>query len=97
MEKSSSGFLVRGELNFDNLSALCQQGEALLRFCASDKKICVVDFSDMQEFNASALALMLAWFRFAKQHDVSLTFTRLSISLQRMLETFGLTQLLPID
>ena len=82
-------------MDFDNVMPICQKGQHIFSAYAAQQKItCLVDLSHMRESNAVALALMLDWLRAAKRQRIALRFAHLSVSLQRMLETFGLTEIL---
>ena len=92
IEKTKLGFSVSGSVTFDNVVTLSRQGcEQISKF--KEDKI-VVDLADMQEKNAAGLALLLTWVRAAKQQKILLSFVHLSASLQSMVNTFGLTEVL---
>ncbi len=92
--KSQFGFDVSGAITFDNVVAISRQGDDLIRTAQEKKQEIAVDLANMQEQNAAALALLLAWLRTANKQDVMLVFKNLSNSLQRMVTAFGLTELI---
>lgn len=94
ISQTQTGFSVTGLVTFDNVAPTCQQGEALIQAFQTKNKHCEINLENMREENAASLALMLAWVRAAKKSHVTLVFTAVSGSLQRMITAFGLTDLM---
>lgn len=95
LNPTQTGYVVEGDLTFDNVVSLQKAGEERIRAFSKTQSECVVDLEKMKEQNAVSLALMLAWMRVAKRYHVSIVFAHVSSSLRHMIEAFGLTTLVP--
>lgn len=95
LHPTQTGYVVEGDLTFDNVVVLQKAGEERIRAFSKTQRQCVIGLGKMKEQNAVSLALMLAWMRVAKRYHVSIVFVHVSLSLRHMIEAFGLTALVP--
>jgi phospholipid transport system transporter-binding protein len=93
IEVTESGFRVRGHVSFNTVLALRLRGEKIL---ASAPHSVEIDLSDMKEGDASSLALLLSWMRYAKKEQRTLIITHASAAFLRMQKMFGLTDIMTI-
>lgn len=84
---------IKGELNFETVSSLYQQG---LNVIADAKSSLAFDLSGVSFSNSAGLALLLAWTRAAKRLACSLQFTALPKQMQAMAEICNLFSVLPM-
>jgi phospholipid transport system transporter-binding protein len=85
------GFSVCGQVSFNSVLSLREQGEAWLR--NTTQSTCVIDLSAMEEQDASVFTLLLCWWRLAKKKNIAICFISASTSLERMRKLFGLEEL----
>ncbi len=89
----TNGFRVQGNVNFENVVALRRDGEQWMKANANPNPF-VIDLSEMKEQDASSISLLLSWQRVARENKWSISFTDVSMSLQRMSKMFGLTDVI---
>ena len=82
--------VVNGALTLASVAAVLLEGNA-----AIGQGVRTVDLGEVGELDSSALALMLAWLREAKQHDRVLSFTNLPQGLTTIARLYGVADLLP--
>ena len=91
LSQTPIGFSVVGDVTFSNVAALCKNGEGFLNVLRSKTDVCEIDLEKMNEKNAAALALLLAWARAAENNNLKLKFLNTPASLLQMAAAFGLT------
>ena len=89
IEREGERLWVTVPMVMGNASALVAAGEKL--FSASD----VVDLAKVQEADSSALAVLLAWLRFAGLRRIQLTFANLPTGVSALADLYGVASLLP--
>ncbi|MBV8208688.1 MAG: STAS domain-containing protein [Burkholderiaceae bacterium] len=75
-----------------NATALLQRGEAAIREGDSH-----FDLSNVQRCDSSAVALLLAWERAARERGVRLEFAGVPASLRSLAKLYGVDVLIPTD
>lgn len=85
-------YLLKGELKFDNVVGLLQQGLAIIK--AQEES--VFDLSAVTYTNSAGLALLMAWFRTAKRLNKRLNFTALPAQLLTLIKVTDLQTILPL-
>ncbi|MGQ9831177.1 MAG: STAS domain-containing protein [Thermochromatium sp.] len=84
-----------GVLDFDSVPRLAVEGEALLRAAAArGQRSLVIDLAAVERANSAGLVLLLEWLEMAHQYRLSLCYTGLPESLQRLAAVSNLNDLL---
>lgn len=83
-----NGFRIHGEVGFENVVGLRNQGEKQIAQFTSQS--IVIDLSGMKEVDAACFSLLLSWMRFARKKSRAIQFINAQQSLQRMAKMFGL-------
>lgn len=86
-------FSLSGELRFDNVVALKQQGEQLLANAGQD---CEVDLAGVTRAGSAAVSLLLSWLRYASAANISLVFSHLPADLLGVAQVSGIDKILPV-
>jgi phospholipid transport system transporter-binding protein len=86
---------VAGELTLQNLPALLAESEGL-RAAAGPGRGFELDLSGVTRIDSSAIALLLAWMRAARQAGASVRFFRAPGQLLSIAEVSGVRSLLPL-
>jgi phospholipid transport system transporter-binding protein len=84
--------VVSGPLTLASVTAVLREGSAAIGQGAS-----TVDLGEVGELDSSALALLLAWLREAKQLNRSLSFANLPQGLTTIARLYGVAELLPVS
>jgi phospholipid transport system transporter-binding protein len=82
--------LVSGPLTLSSVTAALHEGSA-----AISQGVRTVDLGGVGELDSSALALLLAWLREAKQSNRALSFANLPEGLTTIARLYGVAELLP--
>lgn len=85
-------YLLKGELNFNNVVGFLQQGLAIIK--AHEES--VFDLSTVTYTNSAGLALLIAWFRAAKRLNKRLSFTAIPAQLLALVKVSDLQAILPL-
>lgn len=85
-------YLLKGEVKFDNVVDLLQQGLAIIK--AHEES--VFDLSAVTYTNSVGLALLMAWFRAAKRLNKRLNFTAIPAQLLTLIKVTDLQTILPL-
>ncbi len=89
-----AAFRPTGRVTFGNLLRLRQEGEAAI---AAAPEKAVVDLSGLENGNSAAVALLMAWFRAARNLDKSIVFTRAPTGIRNIIELSGMHDVLPLQ
>lgn len=89
ISRSEGHMKVSGTVTMDNASALFAEG---LKSPPNSKLI--VDMSQLEKVDSSAVSLMLAWLREAQRNNVSLSFTNVPDNLSSLSTLYGVAELL---
>ncbi len=90
IRREGERMVVSGALTLANVATILREGNA-----AIDEGVRTVDLAEVGELDSSALALLLAWLREAKQHSRSLSFANLPQGLTAIASLYGVAELLP--
>jgi phospholipid transport system transporter-binding protein len=88
--QSNGHALLTGDIDFASVTALQQEGFALL---AAHSEL-TVDFSAVGRSGSAAAALLIAWLRCAKAEQKVLHLVNMPANLQRVLRVSGLAELI---
>ncbi len=90
IRREGDRMVVSGALTLANVAMVLREGNA-----AIGEGVRIVDLAEVGELDSSALALLLAWLREAKQHSGSLSFVNLPQGLTAIARLYGVAELLP--
>ena len=90
IRRDGERMVVSGALTLASVTAVLREGRAVI-----GQGVRTVDLGEVGELDSSALALMLAWLREARQHDRALSFTNLPQGLTTIARLYGVADLLP--
>ncbi|HTY03158.1 MAG TPA: STAS domain-containing protein [Rhodocyclaceae bacterium] len=91
IDVAGSRVTVRGAMNIGAAAALKEAGEAALAGGAS-----VVDLAEVSEVDSSAVAVLLAWTRCARERNLELSIIGAPQSLRSLAALYGVGELLPL-
>ena len=92
VERQEDGrVMVAGDLNFETVPIIRQQGQALFANCSAID----VDLSGVVRSNSAGLALLIEWMRFAKSNNQTITFHHLPSQMQDIASVCGIDGKLP--
>jgi len=97
IEKTTTGFAVKGAATFQSVAALRKAGDLLLDQLSEAPDRYVITLCDMCNEDASSLTLLLAWMRTAKLKKIRLLFTGAPQTLMRMAALFGVQKIIPFE
>ena len=80
-------------MSFDSLAELRAQGED---FVDSQGDTAAFDLAGLNDCNSAAVALLMAWFRYANAHDKTIVYTRPATDLVNLIRVTGLDEILPL-
>ena len=90
IRREGDRMVVSGALTLATVAAALREGRAAIGEGARS-----VDLGEVGELDSSALALLLAWLREAKQQKHDLSFTNLPQGLTTIARLYGVADLLP--
>jgi phospholipid transport system transporter-binding protein len=90
IRREGDRMVVSGALTLANVATVLREGNA-----AIGEGVRTIDLGEVGELDSSALALLLAWLREAKQHNGSLSFANLPQGLTAIASLYGVAELLP--
>lgn len=85
-------FILPVSLNLDNAQAVLKEGVAAIKIGQA-----VFDLSILNEVDSSAVAVLLAWQRLAKEKNQSIQFEQVPSNLKSLLNLYGVEELLVIS
>lgn len=90
-----TGDLIRvtGDVTMATASALFREG---LKSPSPENSNMVVDFSQLEKMDSSAVSLMLVWMREAERSKVNLRFEKVPDNLISLARLYGVADLLPL-
>ena len=92
IRREGERMVVSGALTLASVTAVLREGSAVIR-----QGVRTVDLGEVGELDSSALALMLAWMREAKQQNRDLQFANLPQGLTTIARLYGVADLLPVS
>ena len=91
IRREGDRMVVAGALTLATVAAVLREGSAAIGQGAR-----TVDLGEVGELDSSALALLLAWLREARQLNCSLSFANLPQGLTTIARLYGVAELLPV-
>ena len=88
IERYEGGLRVTGAMLNANATALLEAGRGCLRAASADRELSV-DLSAVEDTDASALAVLFAWLRTAKQTGVRLKIAHIPASMVSQARLYG--------
>ena len=95
IEKTESGMRIDGAMLNTNATALLEAGRGLLRR-SGDVKTMLVDLSSVADTDASALGVLFAWLRTARQSGIELRVANIPASMVSQAKLYGVYENLPL-
>ena len=95
ISQNENGLLVTGAMLNTNATALLDAGRGFLR-AAGDAKVMSVDLSAVEDTDASALGVLFAWLRTARQLGVDLRIVHVPTSMVSQARLYGVYESLPL-
>lgn len=84
---------LSGVIDFANLTEIRSIGESRIKEAV---KTLSIDLSRLEEANSATVALLIAWFRTAEAHEISIIFVEVPHELRNIIALSGLDQVLPL-
>lgn len=91
IRREGDRMIVSGALTLASVASALREGNA-----AIGEGVRTVDLGEVGELDSSALALLLAWLRQAKQQNHGLSFANLPQGLTTIARLYGVAELLPV-
>lgn len=90
-----SAFPLPAHVDFESFAAIRAAGEQFLTDKADDAAI--IDLSGLESCNSIAVALLIAWFRFAHARGREVVYAGAPQDLLSIIEISGLMEVLPLS
>ena len=90
---SVAPFELPAAVHFDSLREIRSAGES---YVDAQPREAVFDLSPLQESNSAAVALLMAWLRYAYASDKSVVYAHAPGDLLNIIEVVGLSGILPV-
>ena len=84
---------LSGVVDFANLAEIRRIGEARIN---EAREALSIDLSRLEKANSAAVALLIAWFRAAEAHQMSIAFVEVPHELRNIIAFSGLDEVLPL-
>jgi phospholipid transport system transporter-binding protein len=91
IRREGERMIVSGPATLSEVAALLEQGREQIKGGAR-----IVDLGELGELDSSALAVLLAWLREARDRNRELVFARLPDGLSAIARLYGVAELLPL-
>ena len=91
---SGGAFALPGAIHFDNLAAVRSAGESYLD---EQSDAAVFDLSSLSECSSVAVALLMAWVRYAHACNKTVVYAGVPEDLSNIIDVSGLTETLPMQ
>ena len=95
ISQNEQGLCVTGAMLNTNATALLEAGRGFLRSAGYEKTM-VVDLSAVEDTDASALGVLFAWLRTARQAAIELRFAHVPASMVSQAKLYGVYENLPL-
>lgn len=83
--------VVQGAVTIENVVTMTQRGVALF-----DEQPVVIDLGKVTEVDSTIISMLLEWLRAARQKDCQLQFINLPVSLESLIQLYGIAELIPV-
>lgn len=91
------GFYLPDKITLDNIADVRALGEKhIFEQKTAEGNECTFHLSGLEQFNSLAVALLMAWFRYAHAHGKSIVYVDVPHDLRNIIDVSGLTEVLPI-
>ncbi len=87
--RDNGDFVIRGDLNFESVTALWQTAGELFRERSR------IDLADVNRSDSAGVALLVAWLRQSNERGWRLKFVNIPPQMQAIIQVAGLSDLLP--
>ena len=94
-EKSANEVLIKGALDFDNVTTVLKQACQFLSQHISSQTEIIFNFAEMQQSNSAGLALLTGLLRYAKEHQKIIQFIHIPAKLWAAAKISDLDKILP--
>lgn len=94
--RTGDGFQVSGNVTMATVSALFNEGLKPGENSKANDNM-VIDFSQIEKVDSSAVSLMLVWLREAQRSKVNLRFTHVPGNLMSLAKLYGVAELLTLS
>jgi phospholipid transport system transporter-binding protein len=91
IRREGERMVVSGAATLGEAAALLEQGKDQIQ-----SGVRIVDLGEVSELDSSALAVLLAWLREARDRNRELVFARLPEGLTAIARLYGVAELLPV-
>ncbi|MDH3641833.1 MAG: STAS domain-containing protein [Gammaproteobacteria bacterium] len=91
---STGPFALPCAIHFDNLAEVRSAGESYLD---EQSDAAVFDLSGVSECNSVAVALLMAWVRYAHARNKTVVYADIPEDLSNIIDVSGLTETLPVQ
>ena len=91
--KKQEKIILAGSVSFENVDTVYQSGIKLIQ---AESNPCI-DCSALVHTDSSALALLIAWVRFAKNRQKDLVFDNVTETVFNLSRVYGLESILPFS
>lgn len=88
-------YLLSGELTFDTVPAVYEQGHAM--FATEAPALTLSFINGAARTDSAGLALLVEWLREAREHGKTLRFENIPAQLKDLARVSGLERVLPLD
>ena len=95
IELNGNALQITGAMLNSNATALLEAGRGFLRTAGSPEQL-LVDLSRVEDTDASALGVLFAWLRTAKQVGVDLRIAHIPASMVSQARLYGVYETLPL-
>ncbi len=85
-------YLIHGEMSFSSVNQLLIDSQA----CFKSSSMVVFDLAGVQQADSAGVALLVEWFKLAKQQQKPLQFLNIPLQMRAIVEVSDLIQHLPI-
>ncbi len=94
---STNGFYLPDKITLENIAKVRASGERHITEATIEPgDECRFDLSGLEQFNSLAVALLMAWFRYARAQGKSVVYLDVPRDLRNIIDVSGLTEVLPI-
>ncbi len=93
----ANGFYLPDKITLDNIAEVRASGEQHISGTTTEHGgECIFHLSGLEQFNSLAVALLVAWFRYARAHGASIFYEDIPHDLRNIIDVSGLTEVLPL-
>ncbi|MCZ6619219.1 MAG: STAS domain-containing protein [Gammaproteobacteria bacterium] len=94
---TTGGFHLPDAITLANIADVRAMGEQHITELAEREDACTFHLAGLEQTNSLAVALLVAWFRYAHVHEKSIVYVDAPRDLRNIIDVYGLTEVLPIS